>query len=488
MLKLLIEKELKSIIQSPKFVATFGVCTILILLSFFIGIKEFQNATKQYETATELVNQHFTEVTSFYQVENKVYREPDPMQIFVSGVNNDVGRQSRISSSSDIKLQQSSYSTDPLFAVFRFIDFTFIVQVVLSLFAILFTYDAVNGERESGTLKLALSNAVPRGKYLFAKFVGSWLGLTIPLTIPVLIGVLLIFVFRVPVTGDDWLKIVSLFGVSLLYFTFFIALGLLVSSMTRRSSVSFLLLLVLWINLVLIVPRAASMAAGQLVDVPSVPDIEAQKERYRTDQRNVNQEARSASWRERMSVTENMEREDRSAYFQNNRSAWEEEDQAERDAMEDRVAEYNRQTNEGLRNAKMKQERMAFTLSRLSPAAAYQLAAMNLGGTNTSIKSRYEDQMFAFRDDFNEYTVRKQQEERDEARKKAEKGGGRRMMMIGGGGSDPIDASDRPGFAEPRESISAVLSASIVDFGLLSLFTVLAFVGALVAFLRYDVR
>ena len=132
MLGLLIEKELKMILQSPKFVATFAVCTVLILLSVFIGIQEYRTAMSEYETAMELVDQHFSEVTSFYQVENKVYRKPSPMQIFVSGVSNDVGRLSEVNSGNDIKLEQSAYSNDPLFAVFRFIDFTFIVQVVLS--------------------------------------------------------------------------------------------------------------------------------------------------------------------------------------------------------------------------------------------------------------------------------------------------------------------------------------------------------------------
>ena len=76
------------------------------------------------------------------------------MQVFSSGIHNDVGRVSDISSWREIKLQQSNYSDNSLFALFRFIDFTFIVQVVLSLFAILFTYDAINGGPEGdGTFK-----------------------------------------------------------------------------------------------------------------------------------------------------------------------------------------------------------------------------------------------------------------------------------------------------------------------------------------------
>ena len=65
MLKTLIEKELKSIIASPKFVATFSVCSVLILLSVFVGIKEYKAAVRQYEAATQLADQELRESSSF---------------------------------------------------------------------------------------------------------------------------------------------------------------------------------------------------------------------------------------------------------------------------------------------------------------------------------------------------------------------------------------------------------------------------------------
>ena len=83
MLGVLIEKELKSILQSPKFVATFGVCSLLILLSVFIGINEYRGSVAQYETATNWVDQQIAEATTFERLPTRVYRQPDPMQIFV---------------------------------------------------------------------------------------------------------------------------------------------------------------------------------------------------------------------------------------------------------------------------------------------------------------------------------------------------------------------------------------------------------------------
>jgi len=108
MLWILIEKELKSILQSPKFVATFGVCSLLILLSVFIGINEYRSSVAQYESATSWVDQQISEATSFRNLPTKVYRQPNPMQIFISGVNFDVGRLSQINALEDVKLERSA--------------------------------------------------------------------------------------------------------------------------------------------------------------------------------------------------------------------------------------------------------------------------------------------------------------------------------------------------------------------------------------------
>ena len=169
MISLLIQKELKNIILSPKFFATFLICSILILLSVYIGIKEYHNSVQQFEAVQELAHQDISQATGWSRIKNSVHREPSPMQIFVSGLHFDIGRLSTISNTQDIKLIRSPYSDEPIFAMFRIIDFVFIVQMVLSLFAILFTYVSINGEREYGTLKLAFANSISRSTYLISK-------------------------------------------------------------------------------------------------------------------------------------------------------------------------------------------------------------------------------------------------------------------------------------------------------------------------------
>ena len=480
MFSILFEKELKSIVLSPKFVATFGVCSLLIILSIFVGIQEYKNEVDQYNTAVQLSDQQMRGETSWWGIDNIVFRKPSVMQVFVSGVNNDIGRAAEINTWVEPKLENSNYSDDTLFAVFRFVDLTFIFLVVLSLFAILFTYDAINGERESGTLKLALSNAVPRAQYVLAKFAGSWVGLTIPLLIPLLIGMLMVIIFDVPMEGADWGRVMTLIGASVLYFTFFIAFGLLVSALTKRSAVSFLILLVAWVALVLIVPRAATMTAGQIAPVTSVAEIESQKDRQRTDRWRSFGQTRMKQWEERSTAMSGMTDEERNDYMNANRQAWQEEESAAREAIMDEINEFSRKLDEDLRNQKDEQERLAFTLSRFSPASAYKLTAMNLAETSTSLKSRYEDAMKDYRTTFTQFVDAKREEDR-------RRNQGRR----GPGGNDdpePLDLSELPRFEAPEESFQEAFAPTIIDLGILSVFSLVAFGGAFLSFMRYDVR
>ena len=186
MFSVLLTKELKAIVLSPKFAATLGVCTVLMLLSVWIGIREYHASLRQYDAAQQLNDQETRQQTSWARFESKAFRPPNPMQVFVSGVTYDVGRWSEISGSTPIKLEGSVYSDDPIFALFRYFDFAFVVQFVFSLLAILFTYDSICGERESGTLKLVFSNSVPKAQYLLAKATGAVTGLIVPILLPIL--------------------------------------------------------------------------------------------------------------------------------------------------------------------------------------------------------------------------------------------------------------------------------------------------------------
>ncbi len=488
MLFTIIKKDLQNVLLSPKFVTTFIVSSILILLSIFVGIQEYRTAVKQYETGSVLADQDLRERTSWMGASNRVLRRPDPMQIFVSGISNDIGRVSIISQFSSIKLEGSNYSNDPLFAVFRMIDFAFIVQIVFSLLAVLFTYNAINGECENGMLRLLFSFGVPRYKYITAKFIGSWLGLAAPLSIPVLLGILLLFSFNIPMSGTHWVKLIFILGISLLYFTFFIVLSLMISTMTKKSASSFIVLLVLWITIVLVIPRGGTMMSGQIIHVPGTAMIESQKEGYAKGIWDKHDNELGERWRSRNNEMAGMSAAERENYRDGNMWAWMEEDEKLRSLVQQEILEHEQKIDQELRNKKLQQEKLGLMLARISPASSYQLAAMNLAEMDIDLKNRYEKQLNDYRQQFTDFIKKKQAEDNGSSGIRITIDSDRGLNVSTPDLSNTIDVSSMPRFSAADLSFSSLFNKVIPDFGLLIIYSLLAFFFSVLFFLKYDVR
>ncbi len=480
MLGTLIQKELRAIILSPKFTATFAVCSVLLLLSVFIGIREYKQTVAQHETAVQLADQRIQEISSWHGMRDKTYRKPDPLQILVSGLTYDIGRWSSIDSRSTVKLKNSAFSDDPIFAVFRFVDFAFIVQIVFSLFAILFTFDAVNGERENGTLRLVFSNAVPRAKYIIGKCLGSWLGLVVPICIPIALSLLMINIFGVPMTAGEWGRVALLVALSLLYVTLFVVMGVFVSSLTKRSSVSFLLSLVVWVLLVLIIPRGGVLAAGQLASVPRLAEIEGLRDGHAKNLWSQHRKEMEERFLARHDAREERDDDDMWAEMKF-------EDSARKD-VQIQIEAYEVRLMEDWDRRKATQQRLALTLSRFSPAAAYQLAAQTLAGTDLSLKPRNEEAMRTYRKEFNQYVDEKQAEGGHVGGIQISIGSDEGMKITTSRDNAGLDIDDRPRYTLPQQQLAAVIQPAVTDFGLLAFGTILLFAGAFVSFLRYDLR
>jgi len=193
-------------------------------------------------------------------------------------------------------------------------------------------------------------------------------------------------------------------------------------------------------------------------------------------------------WQSRQSGMDGLNKRQKEEMQDEKLPEWMAEDDARRKQVQKDIDEFSVRLNEDLRNRKAEQELLAFTLSRLSPASAYQLAAMSLGGTDIRVKSRYEDAMREYRTRFTRYVEEKEQ---------ASGGmGGFRITVDTETGikfSAPrergsLDLSDLPVFAPPSLSLGEAAAPVVLDAGVLILSTLLAFAGAVVAFLRYDIR
>ena len=470
MLRLLIEKELRDIVGSTKFTTTFAVCAVLILLAFYVGARNYQVSMNEFEAAQAENMRQMEELTSWGEVDHRIFLQPQPLAALVSGVSNDIGRNMDMQTRGELTSENSRFNEDPIFAVFRFLDIEFIFTVVLSLFAILFGFDAVNGEKERGTLRLTFANAVPRDKYILGKLIGSFLALVIPLMLAVLVGFLLLTVMGIPMNGGLWGRLGLIVLSGLLYFGVFLTLSIFISTLTQRSSTSFLLLLVCWIFAVLIIPRTAVLLAGRAVEVPSMDSINFEKANLEDELWQRDRKKMGEYWRENP-PDQDESREDRMVKF--NRFMTELADAREEEQR--RLAE---QLNENRRNREFAQQKLALNIARISPTASFALASSNLAGTSLELKQRFTDSADSYQETYAAFINEKTDG----------MGGGWWSRMNQQEEAEPINPSELPVYEYSEPDTSEFINGALPDMGILVLFNLLFFAGAFITFLKYDVR
>ncbi len=471
MLRLLITKELRDIIGSTKFAVTFGLCAILVLLVFVVGARTYQVAVNQNEAAVRENIRRLEGITDWLHVrETRVFLPPQPLSALVTGISNDIGHTVTVQGRGELSAQDTRFGDDPMFAVFRTFDLDFLFQVVLSLLAILFSYDAVSGEKERGTLRLTFASPVPRHLYILGKLFGAYLALIIPLLVPMLIGALILPLMGVPMGTSEWIRLTLIIVTGFLYLGVFLSLSVAISALTNRSSTSFLVLLVLWIVIVLVVPRAAVMIAGRAVDVPSVDEVAAQKARFSAQLWTEDRDMMSGFTPTQKGSPEEMVNE-----FQQLM-------QRIADAREKKMREFGARLNEERRNKQEVQENLAFAIARLSPAACFSLAASRLAGTSLELKQHFLATAESYQKSYAEFMM---------AKTGINPGGGMIMWRVEEENGKPppvINPHEIPAFVYSPLTLADVGGKIMIEAGVLSLFVLVFMAGAVMAFLRYDVR
>lgn len=469
MLRDIITKEIQETIMSPRFVFTFLLCTILILLSVYTGINNFQAEQKEYSAAVALNRKNLESQQTYIALSGfgtKINRPPYVLSTVVSGIQEAVGRTATVNIAFDPSMFDSKYNSNPIFAVFGALDLSFIVKIVLSLFALLFTYDAIVGEKERGTLKLALSNRLPRDKLILGKAIGGFISLLIPLIIPLVLGLLILMIYpNISLSGDDWTRIGLICIMFFLYLSVFFTLGLFISSRTNKSSTSFLILLFVWVTFVTIIPKAAIMVAGQINPIPSVHEITAQKDAYI-------QEIQKEALKERMRYfKENPppKKPEAMAQWKEDILKWGEDLQQKLTA---KIDEKNAAIERDYQAKMQSQQRLAINLSRISPASALMFGSMSLARTGIDEHERFLHSVKSYKPIWTRWINARMI----------------RSYNMEGGQQPKPKLDDMPLHEYTSEGLSDSINRVLPDLGLMIFLIILFFVGAYVSFIRYDVR
>ena len=338
-------------------------------------------------------------------------------------------------------------------------DWGDIISVVLSLIAILFTFDAISSEQERGTLRLTLSNSISRGTVLVSKFFAALITISIPFLIAALINLFLLYTSGSVLLGSsEWGRLGVIVLIAFVYVSIFLALGLLISSRVSNSSTSLTILLLIWTVWVILLPSTLGAITSGLQ--PTMTSAEL-ADRWQRVSNNLNAEY---NYRQ---------------HFDNIPSR-------EIPATEGTlfwskyVTEYAKRqekVKEEHLNAQIAQIQFARSITRISPASSVRYATESVAGTGFTRHVQFLEHVRQYAGEFRTFLI-----ETDHADPESPHAIGSKE----GTSQKPVRFKSIPKF-EDHISLSGVYTAAATDILLLLLFSVVLFAGSFLSFLRIDV-
>jgi ABC-type transport system involved in multi-copper enzyme maturation permease subunit len=455
MIRRILWKELMINLRSLRLSLTF----ILLVLSMIVaGLVFAQKYHQMIEDHSRDVNVDFQgmrdraksiDALAFHS--HRLYKSPNPTRLCAEGrekyTPNGIENRSRVNF---------------LRARLEDLDWAFIIGVIVSFAAVILTYDAISGEREDGTLKLMMSSSVSRASIILGKYLGGIVSLLIPLAVAIILNLIVVLILGVNFTAAQWGRIGLISLISLVYISCFLMLGLFISSVTRNSTTSLVVLLFLWTIFIAIVPSSGRIIAGKIQKVTPGRIIGEKMgnvwhqvlARYPPDTMNW-------SGRPKRPVPEQV--------IRRGKATWE-------------IAEIRDQIRDDRRKEMVHQLKLAQNLMRISPMMTYTFLCEAVAGTGSPRFESFYAQIRRFRDEWREWIFGEDKKDEDSLHILSAE-----PWHYSYSQKEP-DFGHLPRFSEELPGLRDSFQSGLLDLCLLILFSVVLFMASYLVFMRYDVR
>ena len=176
----IIRKEAFENFLTLRFIIGFAASVIALGLVTYVLTQDFLLEWEIAEAAEYDQEQEIQSWEVYSQVRPTIIKQPSLLAVFGSDLGRSWGKRVFISHTripvftSD---ETSSGTTADFLGFFYSFDFVTVVQIFISLLALLFSFDLICGEKQRGTLKLVLSNSTKRTTVYAGKFFGALLTL-----------------------------------------------------------------------------------------------------------------------------------------------------------------------------------------------------------------------------------------------------------------------------------------------------------------------
>lgn len=466
-------KEVLRNLLSLRFTLSLLLTTCLFVVCGYVFMIGYQGQSKDYwEKTNKNLSSLREQSSALYQIafyKQGIYRKPRPLGLCAEGFEKSLPNFFEVDAFI-ADLPKTKGQANFALPQFSNIDWGLIVSLILSFAALVFTYDSICGEKEAGTLRLTLANTIPRYQILLGKYVGAMITLAIPLFVGMLVSLIVIVPSKdIAISGDEWLKIIAIIFVSLLYLSIFVMLGLFISGRTGHSANSMAILLLLWIVFVILLPSFCRIIFDISYKEPTQAELQSRLE-----------EAGKQIWDNREKYGENAGNWNSDVNNPiNNPPA--------RARLQNAMMSAKNQVREDHHNKLLAQAFARRNLACISPAVIYQRATETIAGTGINRCVHLYKQVNQYRADLKEFIRSKDAEDPESLHlinpeRSTVQGTWKAISK------KPVDFGTVPKFQEQDLALGQSLKLAIWDIGLLILFNMVFFAAAFVSFLRYDVR
>ncbi len=461
MFRTILRREFLDQLLSPKFLIVALLCLVLVPASLLLNFASYRDAYREYDSGQREAKNTTT-----------IFREPSSLSAFGIGLESILPK-TVVFSKYQTEARGTQAQNEILGNINGKLDFVVITSSLLGLFAVLYAGTMICGEKESGTLKLVLSNPANRSTVISAKFLGGFSVLIIPLGVSYLLGLLLLMLEGFPLfAAGNGAGVLVILIISLLYLSALFCLGLLISTRTQRSSIALLASFFVWIFLTFIIPKTSEPVAGLLHPVQSEEAARANRAQVR-DQIEKEKGRALAPLMNKYLADQGQGKWDWAAYTKAREPVAKDHEERLDQTLQKFDAQFEKE--------KTIRRSLGLNIARLSPASVYTQAALDFCHTGVadlenftrSLQTHYiqlyeVDFRYRFSDVF-----------------ESEDGKSRRQM---GGSSFLSEKIDYPKFRYALPAFEETLRATAPDIVLLIVFNLIFFTAAYFSFTRYDVR
>ena len=371
------------------------------------------------------------------------------------------------------------------------IDWVFIITYLLSFIPLLFTFDALSGERQQGTLRLCLANPISRPVLLIGKFLGTLITVLIPFVFAVLLNLTVISADPwTQLSAADWGRLGLILLIAFSYAGIFVGLGLMISAGTREPRVSLVILLLIWVATVVFMPSTlGTLSTKWMPPLQTINQFHASRDAALkqidtdyNDRLNAIKEKKTPNLLSLDELQKLFETDPETARAEAEKlmAAWEVEGDEElvlKAELITRDVDTRERFNREYLEAQIAQVQRARIVTRFSPAAIVQYALESMAGTGFNRHLQYLEHVHDYTRQFRQFIV-----ETDSADTQS-----RHLIGIPEGMSEePIASAAIPKFAD-KIAFSDTLNTATLDLLLLVSLLGVFFLGAFLIFIRAEI-